>query len=170
MNPSAGPDLRDIHLPPAPGWWPPAPGWWLLAILALVLAYLVVRWGMRRARSRRWFRRVQSELEHIVATHAARPDRARLAADISQLLRRVARLIEPGAVSLRGEAWLGFLDARLPPERQASAPFRLGVGRALVDAPYRRNGDPAADFDTQSLVDLARDWIAHALPRRPVHG
>src|SRR5690606_27121013 len=33
MNPAAAPDLRDIHLPPAPAWWPPAPGWWLLAIL-----------------------------------------------------------------------------------------------------------------------------------------
>ena len=31
----AGPDLRDIHLPPAPSWWPPAPGWWLLAFVLL---------------------------------------------------------------------------------------------------------------------------------------
>jgi len=28
--------LRDIHQPPAPGWWPPAPGWWLLAALVLL--------------------------------------------------------------------------------------------------------------------------------------
>ena len=31
--PPPGPQLRDIHLPPAPSWWPPAPGWWVLAAL-----------------------------------------------------------------------------------------------------------------------------------------
>lgn len=170
MNPAAGPDLRDIHLPPVPGWWPPAPGWWLLAILALALCFLLVREWSRRARSRRWRRRVQSELEDIAAAHAALPDRSRLAADVSQLLRRVARLVAPEAVALRDEDWLGFLDARLPEKRRAAEPFRRGVGRALVEASYRRAEDPAADFDAPALLGLARDWIAHVLPRSPAHG
>lgn len=168
MNPAAGPELRDIHLPPAPSWWPPAPGWWLLALIVCALAFLLVRWALRRARERRWRRQVQAELERIARTHAAQPDPVRLASEVSQLLRRASRLIEPQAVALRDEAWLGFLDQRLPPERAAQAPFQRGAGRALVDAPYRRADDPAiAALDARALLDLARDWLAHALPRRP---
>ncbi|RLB67278.1 MAG: DUF4381 domain-containing protein, partial [Deltaproteobacteria bacterium] len=29
--------LKDIHLPPAPGWWPPAPGWWFVTFVVLTL-------------------------------------------------------------------------------------------------------------------------------------
>lgn len=170
MNPPSGPDLRDIHLPPAPSWWPPAPGWWLLALVAGALAFLLVRWMLRRARERRWRRRVHAELDRIAATHAAQPDSVRLAADVSQLLRRVARLIEPEAIALRDEAWLGFLDRRLPPAHAGQAPFLHGAGRALIDAPYRRADDPAtAALDARALLELAREWIAHVLPRRPPH-
>lgn len=163
----ASPDLRDIHLPPAPSWWPPAPGWWLLALIVGVLAFLLVRWARRRARARRWRRRIQAELDRIAATHAVQPDLLRLATELSQLLRRAARLIEPQAVALRDEAWLGFLDQRLPPAQAAQAPFTSGAGRALLDAPYRRADDPATTaLDASALLDLARSWLAHALPRR----
>ena len=30
--------LRDIHLPPEPGFWPPAPGWWILALILVLVA------------------------------------------------------------------------------------------------------------------------------------
>jgi len=44
--------LRDIHLPEAPGWWPPAPGWWLLAAAGLAaLVWLGLRLHARRRRS-----------------------------------------------------------------------------------------------------------------------
>jgi hypothetical protein len=167
MNPASGPELRDIHLPPPPSWWPPAPGWWLLALIVGVLVFLLARWALRRARERRWRQRIEAELDRIAATHAAQPDPVRLAADVSQLLRRVSRLIEPEAVALRDDAWLGFLDQRLPPAQAERAPFRRGAGRALIDAPYRRADDPAASaLDARALLDLAREWLVHALPRR----
>ena len=166
-TPASGPALRDIHLPPAPSWWPPAPGWWLLAVFACMLLFFAVRWLLRRQRERRWRRQIHAELERIAATHTAQTDSAQLAAQVSQLLRRASRLIEPGAVALRDDAWLAFLDAQLPAMQAAAAPFRSGAGRALIDAPYRRAADPAMPaFDTHALLDLARIWLDAALPRR----
>src|SRR5690349_5433474 len=88
MNAPAGPDLRDIHLPPAPSWWPPAPGWWLLAIV-LLIAIAAGAWMLLRVwRERRWRQRVMTELDRIATLHAAQPNSVGLATDVSQLLRR----------------------------------------------------------------------------------
>ncbi len=168
--PAPGPQLRDIHLPPAPAWWPPAPGWWILAAVAIVLLVLAARWLLRNRRQRRWRKRIHAELERIAATHASQPQTAVLAATLSQLLRRVARVIEPMAVTLRDEDWLAFLDRQLPPARAASEPFRTGIGRVLVDAPYRRLDDPTLQaLDARALLDLARGWLSAALPRKRDH-
>lgn len=161
--------LRDIHLPPSPSWWPPAPGWWLVAALAIALLAWALRWSWRELGERRWRRRIHAELERIAASHAAQPDAALLASEVSQLLRRAARLIDPAAVALRGDAWLLFLDRQLPQAGREAEPFRSGAGRVLADAQYRRAGDPALrTLDARALLDLARSWLAHALPRR--HG
>jgi len=153
MNDS-GPVLRDIHLPVDPSWWPPAPGWWLLAVLGVLALVFAARAGLRHRRERRWCQRVLAEVERIAAGHTAQPDTARLAADLSQLLRRASLLLDPHAAGLHGEAWLGFLDARL-----GNDDFSRGVGRALLDAPWRRT--PA--FDTDALIALTRAWLARAL-------
>jgi hypothetical protein len=162
-----GPELRDIHLPPAPSWWPPAPGWWLLAALVLAALFFAARWFLRRRREQHWRKRVHAELERIASGHAARPDPARVAVEVSRLLRRVSLMIEPQAAALRDEAWLDFLDAQWPPARASDAPFRGAVGRSLIDAPYRRDTDVAAQaLDTQALLDLARAWLRAVLPGR----
>ena len=95
--------LRDVHVPPAPSWWPPAPGWWLLAgVVVLVLLGIVAwRWHRRRRLQRwqRWFDAVpqgRAPAEQVAAA--------------SDLLRRAARRVSPGADRLEGEAWLRFLD------------------------------------------------------------
>ena len=159
MNPASVPELRDIHLPPPPGWWPPAPGWWLLALLALLALAYGLRWLWRRERRRRWRRRVRAELEKIAAMHARGADPLCLATDLSHLLRRASLLLDPRAAALRGEDWLAFLDAHLP---AGSTTFR-GEGKALVDAPFRRPGDAESAVDAATLLALARRWFAHAL-------
>jgi hypothetical protein len=165
MN-APGPDLRDIHLPPAPSWWPPAPGWWIVAFVLLAAIAFGVASLLRARRERRWRQRVSAELDRIAASHAAEPDAARLAADVSQLLRRASRMIEPSAAALHGEAWLEFLDSKLDGAKKhdASPRFRSDAGRALIDAPYRRADD--ASVDAPALLGLARAWLARALPRR----
>ena len=134
MN-TAAPGLRDIHLPPAPSWWPPAPGWWVIAAFALILlAWLCVR-GLHRARQRRRVRTVLREFDRMVDV-ASNPSAALAAA--SELLRRAARLHDPAAVRMSGEAWLAYLDGT-----DAARPFSQGEGHALVDGMFNRIADPA---------------------------
>ena len=161
MNPQDGPQLRDIHLPPDPGWWPPAPGWWLLALFVLVLAVIAFRRARSMLRVRRWRRRLLAELDAVVAAHAAHADVARFAGELSRLLRRAARRLDPRAAALRGEAWLDFLDHRLPPARAAKRPFRDGAARWFDEAPYRPSHDAAVHSpEAAVLAGLARDWLA----------
>jgi uncharacterized protein DUF4381 len=170
MSTPAGPDLRDIHLPPDPSWWPPAPGWWIVAIVLLAAIAISVWLMLRSWRERRWRRRVGAELDRIAAMHAAQPDAMRLATDVSLLLRRATLLIEPEAAALQGEAWLAFLDRTFDDAKGGTRDverFRTDAGRAMIDAPYRRASDSAAlSVDAPVLLGLARDWLKRALPRR----
>ena len=158
MNPSSGPTLRDIHLPPPPGWWPPAPGWWLLASLCLlcaVVAFVKLRkmHTLRRAR-----RAVLGELDRCI--ESARGDPVALAAVLSHFLRRMALREMPAAAAYDGERWLEYLDARAQ-----SGEFSRGIGRVLIEAPYR----PAMAYDTVALIALVRCWMRNALAAGVAH-
>jgi hypothetical protein len=158
MNAPAGPVLRDIHLPPPPGWWPPAPGWWLLAGLCLGLGIVAfVRWRARR-RTRLRRRALLHELDRCI--DAAHGDAPALAAALSRFLRRMALRDRPAAAALVGEAWLDYLDAR-----SSGDEFRCGVGRVLIDAPYR----PIAAYDSVALIALVRRWTRAALDAEIAH-
>ena len=118
--------LRDVHLPPAPAWWPPAPGWWVLAAgvcIALLAAYA---WQSRRTRRRR---AIEAVFDNAVD---AAPGKAAQVAAISELLRRAARLHEPAADRLQGDAWLALLDGD-----DAARPFSDGPGRLVLDGGFR---------------------------------
>lgn len=158
MDPTAaGPVLRDIHLPPPPGWWPPAPGWWIVAaIVAIALA--LITWRSIHARRRRRRRMVVlDELAAIRRDWQSHGDAARFAAALSNYLRRLGRVVDPTSVTLDGEAWLAFLDRHGDGFRDA--------GRALLDAPYR----PSAVVDAEALYGLverhARRVVARELCR-----
>jgi len=135
--------LRDIHQPPAPGWWPPAPGWWLLAALLLGLAGCAV-WIVRRRRQRQ--RAIEALFDDAIANAPSGP--ARVAA-ISELLRRAARRRDPAADRLQGDAWLRFLDGA----GAAAGPFSAGAGGLLFDGGFRRDVD---DAQLALLLPLAR--------------
>ena len=152
MNGAPVLQLRDIHAAPPPEFWPPAPGWWLLALLCLVLlaalGYCVYR------RYRRW-RRQRTALEALAQfcnAAALENDLARLAAELSVLLRRVAlaRFSRAAVAGLSGLDWLIFRDAT-----GGCGRFSNGPGKVLLTAPYA----PCADFDAQSLCALVKDWI-----------
>lgn len=145
--------LKDIHLPEAAGWWPPAPGWWLLAALLLLL--VVLAWRGWRARRRRLALHDEAlaELQQIRRRHAENADATWLAAELSRLLRRVAisRYPDEEVAGLVGEAWLAFLDRRLP-----DRPFGKGAGRVLVEAPYRKG---AVELEADALFRLVERWL-----------
>lgn len=156
--PTAGPELRDIHLPTVSMWWPLAPGWWVL--LALLVAAIVAGVFCLRRRAA-WNRRVDAalgDLRDATARYAEDGDVAAFATAAHQLLRRVARTRDPHSVVLKGVAWHEALAALSP---------RQDVHRlaAIEDAIYR----PEA---TLEVLPTARDveaWVRVALRRRSSH-
>lgn len=150
MNPEL--PLRDIHLPPAVGWWPLAPGWYALAVG--ILALLLFGWWLwRRLRRVTVVKATLRQLDAIAARQQAPVEQVR---ELALVLRRACLSAYPreDVAGLTGEDWLRFLDQSLP-ER----PFSEGPGRLLLDAPYR----PHCDGDLKALLDLCRAW-ARRLP------
>lgn len=150
---TAGPQLRDIHLPPEPSWWPPAIGWWLLAALALLAIAAVVWAWRRRRRVRQRQRRILGELDRLVRLHRQDGDRAALLGGLHQLLRRVVREHDAAAVRLRGDAWRRTL-ARVP------------VDAATLDhlhALDQRIYQPPRGEDERELIEAARRWLRLAV-------
>ncbi len=152
MSAATGPELRDIHLPAAPGWWPPAPGWWVLAgLVAIATIWICIRLR-RRTRRRRIRSAILRELDLAVTT--TRHDPPQLAASLSQFLRRLALRSAPQAAAFGGERWMSYLDAQV-----GSDEFSRGIGRVLLDAPFQRTHA----FDSDALIALVRRYTRAVL-------
>jgi hypothetical protein len=158
MNPANGPDLRDIHLPPPPGWWPPAPGWWIVtALLLAVVIYISIKVYIFVKR-RRLRRAILGELDQCIAD--SRGDSAALAASLSLFLRRLALRSTPEAAAYSGERWVAYLDRHAGTDE-----FSRGVGRALLVAPFR----PHQHYDAAALTALVRRYARSILDERTAH-
>ncbi|MEN1941642.1 DUF4381 family protein [Luteimonas sp. MJ174] len=144
--------LRDIHLSTAPPWWPPAPGWWLLAVALLLGLAALVGWRWWRASRRR---RLQILFDTEV--DAAQGPAGSVAA-ISALLRRAARLRDPAADRLQGQAWIAFLDAGRDAPR-----FDASRAELLLEGPFRRDADPVA---VAGLRQAARERFVEWMEER----
>ncbi len=127
--------LRDIHLPDAPGWWPPAPGWWLLAALLLAglawLGWRLIR-HRRRGRPLRWAREACEDIHRRWAdgTIGVRT----YVDETNELIKRalIHGLGEDAARPASGDDWLALLDAHA-----GETLFSTGPGRALGDDRFR---------------------------------
>ena len=159
MNPEEIP-LRDLHLPEPVGWWPLAPGWWILLALAAMLlgwqAWLAIR-RWQRARPRRIALR---RLRELAGQPALRNDVARLASELSILVRRAMLAYVPRqqAAGLTGDAWLRWLDRGLP-----QPVFAEGPARELDTLPYR-NPQTLDEVDVDALIEAVRLRLATPLP------
>lgn len=117
--------LRDVHLPPLPGWWPLATGWWIVMGGLMLVAVLVAgRWLQRQRRRRRW------QIEFDQRLQEAGSSLAQLVL-MAEMLRRAALAVDPDAAGLQGEAWLLWLDDG------CDGGFVRGAGRLLHDGAYR---------------------------------
>lgn len=141
MDPAEIP-LRDLHLPADIGWWPPAPGWWLLlglagiGLLALIVFALKARAGnAARCAALRM-------LDEYAGDYRRHRNPVVLATQVSALLRRVMLAYAPRSeiAGLTGREWLEWLDRDLD-----DAAFAGGVGRQLLELPYRNPDAPVAD-------------------------
>ncbi|MGR8930643.1 MAG: DUF4381 domain-containing protein [Gammaproteobacteria bacterium] len=142
--------LRDIHLPDGVGWWPPALGWWLLALLAVLLAWVLYRFYKRLTRKTA-FKAAKKLLNDIRKQEG---DRQQTVSALSALLRRtaVSTDVRDHVAGLQGRAWLDYLDRDFP-----DAPFTQGVGRCFADSHFRPNLQE--DIDLESLFSLCERWL-----------
>lgn len=154
MNPLD--QLKDLHLPPPPGWWPPAPGWWLVALLivSLVVAGALV-WRKRR-RANLYRRLALAELQEI----AAHSDNPQFLPDLIALLRRTARAANSAS------EWIGLGAPQLLAQlEQFSAGKNARLDPAHSDiadlaASQYRSQPTAPNLHQQThLVNLAKHWI-----------
>ncbi|HGM5877877.1 TPA: DUF4381 family protein [Stenotrophomonas maltophilia] len=147
---SANLPLRDVQVPPAPSWWPPAPGYLMIGgVVLLLLVVAAFFWWQRRRRRQRWLQLFDQEL-------ASTADAAAELAAIAGLLRRAARLAQPGSESLRDDAWWQRVDPQgtLPEARRS----------LLAEGAYR----PRVDVNEVAAVRRwARErYLAMLLERR----
>jgi hypothetical protein len=150
MNPTLL-DLKDIHEPEAIGWWPPAIGWWLLAItIPLLIVFLV--WLYKKLTRKTALKTAKKMLAQIKQDTGQ--DNLRKLCGLSMLIRRVVISVSPRdkAAGLTGRQWLAFLDRSV-----TGMPFSEGIGRLLVDGPYR-NTQPT-ELEISQLITLCEDWL-----------
>lgn len=145
--------LQDIHLPADIGLWPPAWGWWLLTAILLAAITVFIFW-VRRTKARNAYRRIAiAELEQAHANFTEEQNSEYLQ-HVSVILRRtsLSGFGKHFNASLKGEAWLQWLDEQCPSLQQQ---FELGVGRAFLLGPYQKS--PV--FDRNALHKLTLCWI-----------
>ena len=143
--------LQDIHAAGSPLWWPPAIGWWGLALAALLLLAVAIRFLKRKlaARKRRheWLR----ALDAIGQELDPQRDAHQYLAGLNRLFRAVALKAFPGTgcAGLQGEEWVIFISSLLPENSDDSSLSALARG------PY----EPVPHFDVQALDQHARTWV-----------
>lgn len=128
--------LRDVHSGIAPSWWPPAPGWYMVAAVFILIVAGTAWWRWRRRRHHT----ALLQLFDAALDRAETPSQQ--VAAMSELLRRAARRLNPGADRLEGDAWLQFLD-----DSETGEPFSSGAGKLLLEGGFRadvQEGDIAA--------------------------
>lgn len=145
--------LRDIHIPPAIGWWPIAPGWYILIALSILLVASISFLIYRYYRNTRVRRHALSLLTHYQKKYAQEGHTQQSSAQVSELLKRVALFYFPRkeVANLQGEAWITFLT------RTANNIDFNTVRIALLELPYQPEAPTA--YDLNPLFAAAKTWI-----------
>jgi len=152
-NPLAA--LKDIHLPPNPGWWPPAPGWWILGfLLPAIFGYAFYKWRQRQLSLRPIILALR-ELSQLDLKSNDPEIQRRTLQDISALLRRFCLVFFPGqpVAGLCGQSWLDFLKERA---REKNLEITDAELRPLLEDAYA----PVAAADLEVLGKVVAKWLA----------
>lgn len=145
--------LRDIYLPPDPGWWPPAPGYWLVAGLALLVLAAVAWRRHRRRRTPSLRTRVREELSRVKRDFVVHANTQQLLDELSGLLRRIAIARHGSSVArLSGRAWAAHLAESSPP----------GCNPGLWEyVAVRRYAPGCTVTDADALLRQCSRWAEH---------
>lgn len=144
--------LRDVHLPQAPGIWPLAWGFWLM--LAGVLLLLILGYRYRHI-YRKWQQKQQflAELAQLQRDYHNGLDAPKTLNHLALLLKQVALYYYPReqVASLHGEAWLQFLQDECPKNdgSQLTEFFTVFLYQAEISS------------DLAPCFIFAKQWIKH---------
>lgn len=143
--------LKDIHLPPAIGWWPLAPGWYVLMALFFIVAVFCMYRAYQRYLNGRAKKHALTLLDLYTTQYAKEGNTQLTSARISELLKRVALVYYPRqqVASIHGQAWINFLN-----KTSNKLDFEA-VKALLLDSPFK----PNERVDLHPLITLAKLWI-----------
>ncbi len=137
--------LQELAYPEPPPLLPQTPGWAGVGVLLLLGAGYLAWRARQRRRANAYRREALAALEHMSADSAA---------GLPAVLRRAALAVGERAVvaSLRGEAWIGWLNARAP------APLFQVRDAALLDQ-LAYGTEPVPEADVRRLMEAGRQWL-----------
>lgn len=147
--------LADIHLPEAVSIWPLAPGWYVLIALLLLLTVGGL-WLRQRQRRNAYRREATQALEAALSLYKQSEELNTYLQQFNAILRRTALSAgaTPAVLSLKGEAWLAWLD-----QSAARLPGQFSQQHWLLAAAYQKN--PTVDAaEIGALHALALAWVA----------
>ena len=157
QNPLAA--LKDIHLPPDPGWWPPAPGWWLVTLLLLsIISFGFYKWRQRQLRLRP-IRLALLELARLDLKAEDHEQRRMVLQELSALVRRFCIVFFPQepVAGLCGQEWLDFL-------KKEASNKGLSQGRQFSDQELRPlledTYSPTSETDLVALGQIVEQWFS----------
>ena len=153
QNPLAA--LKDIHLPPAPGWWPPAPGWWFVTLLLLVIiGYSLYKWRQRQLRLRP-IKLALLELARLDLKTEDHEQRRLVLQELSALIRRFCIVFFPQqpVAGFCGQEWLDFLKKEACDKGRQFSDQEL---RPLLEDTY----SPTSKTDLVALGQIVEQWFS----------
>lgn len=156
MDKTAGTlQLRDIHLPDAPGYWPLAPGWWIVLVILILISYLLIRWYRAYHKKNSTVRLIQDQLHSIRKEYESHKNKHQFAVDASMLLKRFVRHIlkDSDAVSLTGKNWMSYLNSR------SGKDLFSGFDKELNQAPY----EATVEYDVSAYFATLKNFFPLAI-------
>ena len=143
--------LRDLKLPPEPGFWPLAPGWWVLIGLLLVLLVWIIIKRLRHQRKKSRWQQINQQLSDIEFRYQQHQNKQQLLAEVSTFLRRFVRfqLKQQQATTFSGQNWVDHLNQLQG--AAAFAPFATSLTQGVFQAKH--------EYDADGLLTTARSFI-----------
>ena len=157
-------ELKDLHLPEPPSIWPPAPGWWFVALMVILgVACMCYHYfkkkrkpAARNIEKGQWQQSALLEHQRLHALLSNDASANQVLSEASVLMRRVAlaRLPREQAATVQNEDWLRLLD-----ELSDNEHYSNGIGRLLLEHPYRKSSE-ISRHDLTDLLALMKDTIS----------
>jgi hypothetical protein len=143
--------LRELKLPPEPGYWPLAPGWWvLIGLLVLLLVWMGIKWLRYQRKKSRW-QEINHQLSEIEYGYTQHQNKQQLLTEVSAFLRRFVRfqIKQQQATTLAGDNWVDYLN-----QLQGAAafePYATSLTQGVFQAKH--------EFDAEGLLATTRNFI-----------